>query len=579
MGTTEREALLAEIERLRAENEELKARIEGELIRRIAQLNALHRVNAAANSSLNLDEMLRLTVQAVNEVMQTDACSVYLFEPGDRLVLRATVGLNPEAVGKYSIRLGAGITGLAAAQGRPIAVRDAWGDPRFMVAPGLGEEPYNSMLSVPIILFTGSGSKLVGVLNLMTRQPRDFTPDELSFLETVAGQLAIAIENARLYSYTDQKLQEKVAQLSTLQQVFHLMTSTLDIGQVLKVIVDQAATLTSCDAAAIFELDPEAEFLTIVAAHGLPEDLVRTWRARPGETAPGLVVRTGLPVVIPDTAELVGRKVVPLGDVIDFRAVFCVPLASHGKPFGALGIYCRERHEFNPDEVMFLSTFADQAAVALTNARLYSEARRNLAAKSAMLAEMHHRVKNNLQNVAALLSLQYRRSKTEEARRVLKESLSRIEAIAAVHDLLSEGQTESTTLTRVAHQVADSILSHLVPPDLRVEFSMDGDEIQLPARTATVFALVLNELLNNAIDHGRPAEGPLRIKITGQYSDEEVRVIVADNGRGFPPGFDVDRDGGLGLRIVRTLVEQDLRGRLRFGTNGGAVITIAFPPQ
>ncbi|MER3398045.1 MAG: histidine kinase [Chloroflexota bacterium] len=579
MGTTEREELLAEIERLRAENERLKAQIEDELIRRIAQLNALHRVNAAANSSLNLDEMLRLTVHTVSEVMRTDACSVYLFEPGDRLVLRATVGLNPEAVGKYSIRLGAGITGLAAAQGRPIAVKDAWGDPRFMVAPGLGEEPYNSMLSVPIILFAGSGTKLVGVLNLMTRQPREFTPDELNFLETVAGQLAIAIENARLYSYTDQKLQEKIAQLSTLQQVFHLMTSTLDIGQVLKVIVDQAVALTRCDAAAIFQLDPDSEFLTIVAAHGLPENLTRTWRARPGETAPGLVVRTGLPLVIPDTAELVGRRVVPLGDVTDFRAIFCVPLATHGQTFGALGIYCRDRHDFDPDEVMFLSTFADQAAVALTNARLYSEAQRNLAAKSAMLAEMHHRVKNNLQNVAALLSLQYRRSRTEEARRVLKESLSRIEAIAAVHDLLSEGQAECTTLQRVAHQIADVVLSHLVPPRLQVEFGVNGDEIRLPARVATVFALVLNELLNNAVDHGRPSEGPLRVKVTGQYSDDEVRVIVADNGPGFPPDFSVDRHGGLGLRIVRTLVEQDLGGRLRFGTNGGAVITITFPPQ
>ena len=117
-----------------------------------ASLDAIKKINAAANSSLDLKETTQLTAQAITDVMQVDECSVFILdEQTDQLVLHATYGMNPELVDKASLAIGEGITGMAAELGKPIAVRDAWNDPRFHFIPDLHEEKYRSMLVVPIV--------------------------------------------------------------------------------------------------------------------------------------------------------------------------------------------------------------------------------------------------------------------------------------------------------------------------------------------------------------------------------------------------------------------------------------------
>ncbi|HUP28402.1 MAG TPA: GAF domain-containing protein, partial [Chloroflexia bacterium] len=163
---------------------------------RVSELTALHRINSAANSSLNLGDMLSETAQAVVAVTGADICSIFLYEPEwDQLVLTATSGLNKDAVGKVRLQLGEGITGWAALVGKPLAVRDAWADPRFKYIPALQEEKAVSIMAVPVVLFTKE--KLLGVITVHTFAERDFSENGIRFLETVAGEIAIAIENAR----------------------------------------------------------------------------------------------------------------------------------------------------------------------------------------------------------------------------------------------------------------------------------------------------------------------------------------------------------------------------------------------
>ena len=119
------------------------------------------------------------------------------------------------------------------------------------------------MLAVPIVLF--AKEKLVGVISLQTFQERQFSDNETKFLETVAGELSIAIENARLYEQTDARLQQKVSELSTLQGVSAHIAATLDLSEVLSLIAHQAAHLVHADAAAMYELYPEAGILEMVA--------------------------------------------------------------------------------------------------------------------------------------------------------------------------------------------------------------------------------------------------------------------------------------------------------------------------
>ena len=151
-----------------------------------ASLDAIKKINAAANSSLDLKETTRLTARAIADVMQVEECSVFILdEQTNKLILDATHGMNPELVDKVSLAIGEGLAGVAAELGKPIAVRDAWKDPRFHFVPGLHEEKYRSILVVPIVLFTVN--RLLGVLSMHSREYRDFTAVEIEFVETAAG--------------------------------------------------------------------------------------------------------------------------------------------------------------------------------------------------------------------------------------------------------------------------------------------------------------------------------------------------------------------------------------------------------
>ena len=188
-----------------------------------ARLDAIKKINSAANSSLDLRETTRLTAQATTDVMQVDECSVFILdEQSNRLVLHATCGMNPELIDKVSLAIGEGITGAAAELGKPIGVRDAWNDPRFHFIPGLHEEKYRSILVVPIVLFTVN--RLLGVLSMHSREYRDFTSVEIEFVETAAGQLAMAMWNARVYEQTDAMLHRRIDELTTLQRTGQTIT-------------------------------------------------------------------------------------------------------------------------------------------------------------------------------------------------------------------------------------------------------------------------------------------------------------------------------------------------------------------
>ena len=547
------------------------------LLAQVAQLAALQKVNSAANSSLDLDSVLDLTVEAVAEVTEVDVCSIFLYEEeSGELVLYATKGLNPAAVRRARFKVGVGIAGSAALEGRPIAVRDAWADPRFSRIPDLDEESLKSMLAVPIVLFTLN--RLIGVLSLHTSSYRDFNSEEIRFVETVAGQIAIAIENARMYERVDEKLRQKVQELSTLQRISALVASTLDLPQVLNLIASHVTDLTNADMSAIFQLDETSQELVIVAARGLSEEYVRSTRMKLGQGALGKAVAAGAPVV---TSNVLNdpefARMSPLAEQGGYRSLCCVPLISKEKTIGGISVYRREEREFTLDQVQLLRAFASQAAIAIENARLYEEAKRGLAIKSALLQEMHHRVKNNLQTVAALLSLQLRRAQSPSAAQPLGESIARIKSITAVHDLLAADQAEAIRIGDLTKQIVENANINLVPQGTHISFQLAGSEVELTSKEATIIALLINELVSNAIIHGFSGRECGSIFIGASTGDGEITIQVKDDGRGLPESFDLATHCGLGLQIVQNLIVNDLRGHFTIANvDGATVATISF---
>jgi two-component system, sensor histidine kinase PdtaS len=223
---------------------------------------------------------------------------------------------------------------------------------------------------------------------------------------------------------------------------------------------------------------------------------------------------------------------------------------------------------------------------------------RELLSKDATIREIHHRVKNNLQTVAALLRLQARRSDMPSARAALDEAVRRVGSIALVHETLSQTIDEQVEFDAVADRLLATVADVSSPfagggdgfSDGPVVFRRIGSFGTLPAGPATSLAMVLTELLQNAVEHGLK-HGAGRLDVTAVRSNADgpadnsfnssgqLRVVVEDDGVGLPAGFDAATSGNLGLQIVGTLVVTELGGELtiRPRPGGGTKVTLTLP--
>jgi two-component sensor histidine kinase len=200
---------------------------------------------------------------------------------------------------------------------------------------------------------------------------------------------------------------------------------------------------------------------------------------------------------------------------------------------------------------------------------------RELVTKEATIREIHHRVKNNLQTVAALLRLQSRRMSVTEARVALEEATRRVAAIAVVHETLSQSFDESVDFDDVADRLRAMVVemsSSAVPGDATsgqaVTSQRQGSFGRLRAELATSLSMVLVELLQNAVEHGFDG-GRGCVRVVVRRSPDGLQVSIEDDGRGLPADFDPTGEGSLGIAIVRTLVESELGGRIAFGSAPG----------
>lgn len=180
--------------------------------------------------------------------------------------------------------------------------------------------------------------------------------------------------------------------------------------------------------------------------------------------------------------------------------------------------------------------------------------------RTRMLLEMQHRIKNNLQTVADLLSLELARPTTHpDAAQSLRDSVTRIKTIAAAHELLTADQVGATDILELAARVAENARLSQIQPGQDVQIRVSGEAVRLNSKAATAFALVINELVSNTLEHGFAGrDGEIDIGIAAD--EKRAYIVIQDSGAGLCDGFDPARDARLGLRIVRTLIEKDLRG-------------------
>jgi len=547
------------------------------------RLYALQRINAASNSTMDLDQTLNTITKIITEELHAHLCSIFFYDELQRmLTLRATNGPRPLGGLHFTLRLGEGYSGWVAEQGRPLLVRDALADPQFAFEARMYSAAYHGLMSVPIIFF-GSTERLIGVINVQASEARDFSSQEHHFVEVIAGIIAINVENGRLYEQTDEQLRRKVHELGTIHRVTSLIASTLNLDEVLQTIATQAVHLSGAERSCIFELDHDNQHLHVVAHHGLTTKIARDTHLKVGQCCAGRAVETGQPSVAVDCMHKDEGCFFANDPAIaaDIHSTLCVPLRARQRVLGCICIYSSHRHLISDEQMQLVVTFANEAAIAIENARLYEETRRGLELKSMLLRELHHRVKNNLATVGGILSLQRRRTKSPEVRYTLAESVNRVQGLAATHDMLAHDDLSEAKLEEIARKIVGVANANLCPPETHINFVVESPPIVIPSRAVTILALVLNEMVSNAIKHGMKGRTKGTVTIRGYEEKGIVVVQVIDPGTDLKQWEQSDEENGegLGLSLIKNLIG-DLGGRfslLRLEETGQTVAEVRFP--
>ncbi|WP_300458235.1 FIST N-terminal domain-containing protein [Desulfobacula sp.] len=250
-----------------------------------------------------------------------------------------------------------------------------------------------------------------------------------------------------------------------------------------------------------------------------------------------------------------------------------LPIKLKGELRGILNLFSLRQYKWSLqterifENMEFLQNISTQIAMFIEN--------RSLHKHTTLYKEIHHRVKNNLQNIASLLRMQRRRLDSITADQALSDSIARIMSIAMVHDTLSQSEIGLVDLHRLMDSIikfCESEASHKINITLDVSDTLT----MIPSREATTLSLVVNELVLNAIQHGVKGRENGKLQIIVEQKND-ISVTIIDDGPGLPDAFDAKKDGNLGLTIVQTLVKDELKGHFEINGSSGTRAYVCFP--
>ena len=325
-------------------------------------LNVFQTVTDAVSGTLNVSEVLGLIVKKIPEVLHLKGATIRLLdETGTELKLVAAHGLSQKYLNKGPVDTEENIR--AALNESPVAISDAATDPRIRYKREAEEEGIKSMLTLPII----ARGKVIGVLRLLTGHPRHFSNEEIDFAASLAKQCGAAIENARLY----EGQYKEIKYLKTIQEVSRAISSTLNVRQVLDMIVQKMPQIMNTKAATIRLLDESGKKLELVASHGLSERYLNRGPVDAEESIS--VALEGRPLAIYDATTDPRIYYRDEAKEEGIKSMLVVPIVVHEKIIGIIRLLTGEYREFRQDEIEFAVALAEQGGIAIENARMYEK--------------------------------------------------------------------------------------------------------------------------------------------------------------------------------------------------------------
>ena len=363
----------ADLAAVALDNAQLAERLES----RLERLQALTHLNRVITSSLAMDEVLREIARAAAALIRGAIASFALVDEAARTIeLRAW---SDEAVGRgfprRTLRFGQGILGWIAERRESVSVDDAQADPRFVGSAWLATHGFTSYIGVPVML----EGRLLAILSLNGRTAFALSAEDHDLLDALVGQAAVAIRNARLYDEAERGRREA----EVLAEVGRAITASLDVREILDLITERACTLLDAQRSAVALVPHPEQPGTVelfVASRGLSERFRELRPAHPRDGTTIAAITECRPVWSADLLNDPAFDLTPatraLVEAEGYRAVLSVPLMVGARPIGALVTYRDDVGPFTEEQVHLLQAFADQAALALENARLYQDAER-----------------------------------------------------------------------------------------------------------------------------------------------------------------------------------------------------------
>ncbi len=394
---------------------------------------------------------------------------------------------------------------------------------------------------------------------------------------------------------TENALKRHAQEMEALNRTFLEITTRMDLSTLLHLIVKRAATLLGESSGGLYLFQPDNHALELVVSYNQNRDYTGVC-LKLGEGLSGKIAQTGQPLSITNYVDWEEKP----GVYFDCtnRRVLGVPLKVADQVIGVINVSSFQKtNPYTQEEICLVSLFADQAAIAIENTRLMEAAQHeleeriqatqalkaSLSEKEVMLREIHHRVKNNLNVIIALLDLQDDSSKTSNIKPLFNDLKSRVRTMALVHENLYQsadlGRVDFASYLRT---LAEYLLATYAT-QLPIQTEIDIPPIPMSIDTAIPCGLIVNELVTNAIKYAFPVEGWMpksnqeycRIRIQLKEENDQLVLSVSDNGVGISPDINWQATNTLGLLLVSTLTNQ-LNGNIEKVNGVGTTFAIRF---
>jgi signal transduction protein with GAF and PtsI domain len=332
------------------------------IIKERMYLRSFQEISKVLSSTLAVDEVLDHIVRQITDVMNLKGATIRLVDPKtNRLQLVAAHGLSDKYLKKGPVDVDRSVA--EALSGRPVAIFDAVNDPRMQYPQEAKEEGIATLVAVPMV----AKGKVIGVLRLVTAEPREFTMEEVDFACSVAELGAQAISNARMYETRTMELNF----LKGLLQVSKAVNSALDVKKVLNLLVKTVTTALDIKGAGVRLLDEKRQQMELVASYGLSDRYINKGPVGTDKSITDAMLGKAVSIYEVDSDPRASYVKESVEEGI--KSILSVPINLKGNIIGVLRIYTSEPRDFSDDETTFISSLAEQAALAMENARLYQK--------------------------------------------------------------------------------------------------------------------------------------------------------------------------------------------------------------